>query len=384
VSAQVLSRDWGDAVAVAADVMLNAAFPADQVEIERRKILSAIDNLESNHSSLASRAWSRAIYGADHPLGQTTATSKDILAGVTRDELLAHHRKFVRPNNTTIVCVGRFDQEAVAARVRELLGAWEPSKDANFRRSARVEASMRKGTQFFTNKDFDESKMEPQTATIAIDHADKAQCIVRVGRLGITRDHPDYFACLVLDNILGTSPAFSDRFSRILRDEMGLAYSVYANIANSSTEEPGALIGYIATRPESVGQSLEGMRAIMRGIQAEQVTDVEFARAKNYLISSTLLGLEGSGAMAGLIQDIERYDLGYDWLKRYAAGIQAVTKDHVLECAKKHLGPEGLITVVAGPLDRIPEGREFLAGWNISDDPPAVEPTGNGAGASGN
>lgn len=386
ISAHVLSRDWADALAVAADVMLNASFPEDQVATERQKLFSAIDSLETSHGSLATRAWARAIYGADHPLGRATPSSRNAMAAITRDELLAHHRRFVRPNNTTIVCTGRFEPEAVAAKVKELLGGWEPSKEANFRRSARVDALPRTGTQFFTNKDFAESRLLTGTATIAIDHADKAQCIIRVGRVGITRDHPDWFACMVLDNILGTSPAFSDRFSRILRDEMGLAYSVYANIANSSTEEPGALIAYIATRPESVRQSLEGMRAIMRGIQAEEVTPEEFARAKNYLISSTLLGLEGSGAMAGLIQDIERYDLGYDWLRQFAAGIQAVTREQVLECAKRHLGPDGLVTVVAGPLDRIPDGREFLSSWNIADDPPAgvqpVEGSGNGGSES--
>jgi len=367
ITSQVLDRDWADAINMAADVMLNANFPADQLEIERNKLLTFIDGLKTSHSSLASRAYSRAIYGADHPYGNMTATNKDVVNSITRDELIAHHRRFVSPNNTTIVCVGRFDATAVAAKVKELLGEWKPNDDASFRRSGKLSIPARKGTQFFTNEDFSESAIEPGTATIAIDHPDKSQCIIRVGRLGITRDNPDYAACLVLDNVLGTSPAFSDRFSRILRDEMGLAYSVNANLANSSGEEPGAFIGFIGTRPESVRQALEGMRMIMRGIQAEEITDDEFERAKSYLISSTLLGLEGSGAMAGLIQSIERYDLGYDYLRKHAAAILGVTKADVMRCAKQYLGPEGLITVVAGPLEKVPDGKEFLGSWNIGE-----------------
>src|SRR5207249_11244038 len=68
---------------------------------------------------------------------------------------------------------------------------------------------------------------------------------------GSRRANPDYYKLLVMDYVLGTGPGFTDRLSARLRDREGLAYTVTANITNSSGEEPGLFTCYIGTDPEN-------------------------------------------------------------------------------------------------------------------------------------
>ena len=62
-----------------------------------------------------------------------------------------------------------------------------------------------------------------------------------MGHVGIRRDNPDYYKLLVMDYVLGTGPGFTDRLSARLRDRLGLAYTVSANITSSAGEQPGAV-----------------------------------------------------------------------------------------------------------------------------------------------
>ena len=68
--------------------------------------------------------------------------------------------------------------------------------------------------------------------------------------LGIARNHPDFTALAVLDHIFGSGPGFNERLSRIVRDEMGLAYSVGGGITDSADVAPGLFRVYVGTMPD--------------------------------------------------------------------------------------------------------------------------------------
>ena len=61
--------------------------------------------------------------------------------------------------------------------------------------------------------------------------------------------------------ILGSGPGFTDRLSKRLRDQMGLAYTVWARMARSADLEPGTFAAYIGTSPATRNQAIDGMRA---------------------------------------------------------------------------------------------------------------------------
>lgn len=381
ISARVLARDWQETFNVAADILQHANYPEDEIELERKSLITSVARQNESHQSVAGRAYRRLIYGGEHPWGSADPREIASVEALKREQLLAHHKTYVIPRNTRIIAVGRFDPAALEAQVREELGGWQNQGDApdgadtalnamierrDMAGESKVEGLRRKPkagkSVRLIGVEFDEDQIPADAASVLIDYPSKAQCIIMTGMIGISRDNPDYYALRVMDHVLGTSPGFADRFSRILRDEMGLAYSVYANISRNAAHEPSAFLGYIGTRPENVPQALEGMRALIQEIGEEPVSDAEFETARNYLLSTYVSELEGSGNLASLIAMMDEYDLGWDYLRTHNERIAAVTKEDIQRVAAKYLVPERMITVISGPLDRIPSGESGFGG----------------------
>ena len=82
------------------------------------------------------------------------------------------------------------------------------------------------------------------------------QVHILMGHLGVPRSHPDFDALAVADHILGSGPGFTDRLSRVIRDELGLAYSVGGGMTDSADIEAGTVPDLRGTGPdEATGPS---------------------------------------------------------------------------------------------------------------------------------
>jgi len=381
ISSRVLARDWEEAIDVTADVLMRANFPESEIELERTSLITSVARLNESHSSVASRAYARLLYGPEHPYGTANTRLIANVEKLTRSDLVQHYNTFIAPDNTRIIAVGKFDPSELSKAIEARLGTWQAERDAAGAEAFQAFLAQRIASEAdklrkielaidhakatidgespevveLVGESFDEDQIPAGANTVLIDYPSKTQCIIRMGILGVTRDNPDYYALRVLDHVLGTSPGFADRFSRILRDEMGLAYSVYANMTRTAGHEPGAWLGYIGTRPDSVPAALDGMHELVRQIREEPVGEEELSTARNYLLSTYTSDLEGSSNLASLISNMDEYDLGWDYLRVHSEKIKAVTAEDVQRVAMKYLVPERMITVIAGPLDRIPD-----------------------------
>jgi zinc protease len=178
--------------------------------------------------------------------------------------------------------------------------------------------------------------------------AGKNQSQVFVGSVAIPRNDPDWTALLVLDHVLGTGPGFSDRLSKDLRDEQGLAYSVSGNGSRSAAEHPGTWTGAIACLGDDLPRAIEGILGHVRRIRAEPVSDQELADAKSYLVGSQVFRYETTEQLAAELVHVRRFGLGFDWPARFPAEVEAVTKEDLLRVAKRLLDPDRMAVVVAG------------------------------------
>ena len=96
----------------------------------------------------------------------------------------------------------------------------------------------------------------------------------------------------------------------------------------------------------------KSIELILREIQrftARKVTEQELADNKALFIGRLPLGLETNGGVASSISNMEVHNLGLDYLQRYPAMIQAITRDEVLEVAREFLSPESYALTIAGP-----------------------------------
>jgi zinc protease len=172
-----------------------------------------------------------------------------------------------------------------------------------------------------------------------------------IGHVGIERKNPDYYALLLMDTILGSSPGFTSRIPRILRDEQGLAYTTFSNITSSAGLDPGRFIAYIGTAPENLDRAIFGLRSEIARIVEAGVTAEELETAKMYLTGSFVFHFQRNSQIAEFLLEAEVYDLGFDYLEKYPELIRSVSIEEVSRVTRKYVDPQNLTTVVVGPVD---------------------------------
>jgi zinc protease len=129
-----------------------------------------------------------------------------------------------------------------------------------------------------------------------------------------------------------------------IRDEMGLAYDV--NSFFSLNKEKGIFQIEVQTKNESAGLVIPEIVRQMERIRKEPVSDEELKDAKSYLTGSFTRRLDTNRKIADFFAFVEFYNLGLDYIEKYPAYINSVTKEDILRVARKYLNPENYVLVV--------------------------------------
>ena len=171
------------------------------------------------------------------------------------------------------------------------------------------------------------------------------QANIVLGHTGISRDNPDYYAVSVMNYILGGG-GFQSRLIKEIRDKKGLAYSVYSRF--DVNKYPGAFAVEVQTKNESAVIAMEGIKAELKKIRDEKVSDEELKDAKSYITGSFPLKFDTNAKISNFLVQIEFYNLGLDYLNEYVKKIEGITKDDIMRVARKYIDTENYIMVAVG------------------------------------
>ncbi len=327
-----ISRDTALGLDVISDVLINASFPLDKVQqqIERRaaQIRARLDVPRTQASDVFNEIIFKGTPQHRPPIGY-----EESVRALTRDDIVEFYDRHYVPNNTVMSIVGDIDKQEIKERVEGLFGRWPRRQDFSL-----------------PEPPVPTRQSEPVTRYVT---APKEQVNIYIGHAGIRRKNPDYYALLVMDTILGSSPGFTSRIPRILRDEMGLAYTTFSNITASAGLDPGRFIAYIGTSPDNLRPAIEGLKGEIARIAREPVTQEEIEVAKDYLTGSFVFHFQKNSQIADFLIEAEIYDLGFDYLDRYPDIIRSITRDEIARVAGEYIDPENLTEVVVGPVDEL-------------------------------
>jgi zinc protease len=174
----------------------------------------------------------------------------------------------------------------------------------------------------------------------------KSQSEIRFGLPGIARRDPDYYPLLVLNQILGKS-GLGGRFDARIRDLEGFASNLFSSFEANLSGGP-LVIGAVAN-PDRVDSVLTLMKEEIQKIKSEGVTEQEIQVAKNTLINSLLLALEGNEGIARQLLQVELFELGGDYLNRFADLVDQVKAESLLDCSRRRLLFDQAALVIVGP-----------------------------------
>jgi zinc protease len=325
-----LSKDITLGLDMVNAVLTNASFPDEKVQqsIERRiaQIKSRLDVPRTQASDI----FNETIFKGT-PQHRPAIGYAETVGRLTRDDVIGFYSRYYVPNNAVLAIAGDIDKEDVKKRIEATFGSW-PNVAAFETPHTPAPVRQREAIEKFVA-------------------AHKEQVNIFIGHVGVDRKNPDYYALLVMDTILGSSPGFTSRIPRILRDEQGLAYTTFSNITASAGIDPGRFIAYIGTSPENLDLAIEGLRNEIARIVKEPVSSNEVESAKAYLTGSFVFHFQKNLQIADFLIEAETYGLGFDYLERYPDIIRNVTVEDVTRVARTYLDPEHLTTVVVGPVD---------------------------------
>ncbi|HZS46829.1 MAG TPA: pitrilysin family protein [Blastocatellia bacterium] len=330
INATVLSKDVELALDLVSDILLNPTFPEDRVRQKVNKRVAQIKSRADQPRVVAADAFSEIIY-AGHPSHRPSIGYAGTVAGLTRQDIVDFYHRYYAPNNSMLAIVGEYDRDRLIDLVNEQFSGWKRNDNLDLPAIPEIERQKAPASRFI--------------------YMDKSQVNIYIGHLGIKRNNPDFYSLLVLDTILGSSPGFTSRIPRILRDEQGLAYTVVSNITSSASWDPGRFFAYIGTSPDNMIRAIDGLRNEIKRIVEEPVEEYELEDAKSYLTGSFVFEFETNSHIAGFLIQAETFDLGFDYLRQYPELINAVTVEDIQRVARLYIDPVNLTTVVAGPVD---------------------------------
>jgi zinc protease len=318
-SMSVLKEDLDTGLSVLADVLMNPAFPQDKIDLVKIQTRDSIARRNDNIGGITTREFNKLLYGADNPYARTE--EYETLNNITREDLIAFHKRYYHPNNMIVGMWGDFNTDEMKAKLESYFGKWQraqldlpPVPQVNYQPNGRV---------FFINKE------------------NVNQSNVAIGHLGGKQSDPDYFLLLTLNRVLG------ERFYTNIRDREGLAYSVYA-FWGAGTDRPGSFTMGGQTKSESTMKFINSMIAEIENVAKEEVKDEELTRAKESILNSFIFNFDTTGKIVSRLLYYEYYGYPKDYLARYKERVEKVTKADLLRVAKEYIRPEKFTFLVAG------------------------------------
>ncbi len=247
------------------DVLLNSVFDLDEIEKERRVILQEIHMVEDTPDERVHELFYHTLW-PNHPLGLPILGTAASVSELDREALIGYLAERYCGRNMIVTAAGNLDHEQVVATV------------------ARTFADLPAGRKPICTP--------PDTFHHAVNLQRKEldQVHICLGLRALPQSHPDRFSCQLLNTILGSS--MSSRLFQKLREERGMAYSVYSYL--NSYSDTGALVVYAGTSPEDAPHACGIILKELHQIKCFPVGEDELTSAKEQLKGQFLLSLEST------------------------------------------------------------------------------------------
>ncbi|RII29015.1 MAG: insulinase family protein [Geobacter sp.] len=326
VSLATLTRNLDRTLELFAQVLRQPAFREDRVALAKKRTIEGLRRQNDDPKGVADRELRKDLY-AGHPLGRYPTIAS--VEKITRDDMVAFHRRFFHPNNIILAVSGDFKRDELLGKLNAAFSGWE-------RQTVDLPPIPQPNPE-----------IRPE---VLLAPKEINQTVVRMGQLGIDKDNPDLYAIRVMDYILGGG--FTSRLTTEIRSNQGLAYNVdsYFDIGRRFT---GVFVAETETKSESTIKAITLMRDIITGMTTAPVTDQELALAKDSIVNSFLFGFTRPDMIVNQQARLEYYTYPQGYLENYRDRIARVTKEDVLRVARQYLHPNAMVLMVVGNRDKL-------------------------------
>jgi zinc protease len=332
VSLSALKENLESSLEVYSDVILNPAFPEQELVRQKRLGISHIQREKTTPMSMALRIFPALIYGEGHAysLPMTGSGTEEAITDLSRADLQTFHQTWFKPNNATMIVVGDTSLKEIAPILDSLFSNWVGSE--------------------IPQKNIPSVALPESSRIVLVDRPGSEQSIIIGGQVVFAKSDERELALQTVNDIFGGS--FTSRINMNLREDKAWSYGVRSMLVDTMNQRP--FIVYAPVQSDRTADSLAELDRELRELLNDKPVNEEEVDTSKKRSTLTLPGRwETAQAVANDIAQMVRFTLPNDYWKEYAGLVSKVSVQETNAAARNQLKPDQLIWVVVGDLAKI-------------------------------
>jgi len=316
------TREQTLALEVFTKVLQKPDFPEAVLAREKARIISGLQEAETQPESISNKAFMKAMYGT-HPYSLDESGEVDTVAKIKREDLQNFYSQYYGAKGAVIAMIGDLTREQ-ANKIAENISSGMPKSVA----IAPIPPVA------YPTKAIEQRIVHPAS-----------QSHILLGYPGIKRGDPDLFPLYVGNYILGGG-GFVSRLTEEVREKRGLVYSVYSYFMPMA--ELGPFQIGLQTKKDQADDALKLVRETLDKFLKDGVTESELKAAKANIIGGFPMRIDSNGKILDYLAVIGFYKLPLSYLDDYNAKVASVTTAQIKEAFNRRLKADNFVTIIVG------------------------------------
>ena len=324
VTMTALSENLAAAFDLLGEVMRTPAFRAREVARLKAERIAELLQLRAEPRGLADEIFSRFLYRAASRYARPEGGDEKSVDAIERDQLVTFYETRFLPGGTSVIVAGDVTVDRAEELARRAFGDWAGGAPPDVVGDDRPARSTR--------------------AVHLVAKGDAPQSELRIGHVGIPRNHPDFFPVNVMNAVLGG--LFNSRINLNLREAHGYTYGAFSSF--DWRRQAGPFVVSTAVKSDITHAAAKEVLIEIDRIRAEAIAPDELSLATSYLDGVFPIRFETTAAIAAALSVLIVHGLPDDYYDRYRDRVRAITREQILDAARRYLHPDALQMVVVG------------------------------------
>ena len=323
--AKVVDEHLPLAMDVLSDLVRHSVFDEEELEKEKGVVLEEIAMAEDSPEDVVSELVMSARYG-DQAIARPILGQNETVSGFSRTLVMGFYHKMYRPDNCVLAIAGHYDWDELLDLANRYLGDWAKA-----------------------DSDVPGYITLPEKPTILRREKEIEQLHLCIGYPGVTQLSDSLYPMSLVNSVFGG--AMSSRLFQTIREERGMAYSVYSY--PSAYRDTGIWVVYAGTSMQNGNTVLSLIREEAKKLSHEGMTQSEFTQARDQLKGSYVLGLESTSSRMNalgrrmlLMNEIQSEE---EVIKK----INDISYDDVTDIARMLLSGEAAVALVGRDIAKL-------------------------------
>jgi zinc protease len=323
INIQSLKQNLATTLKIVEESLFEPKFDQGEFDLEKKKQLDGIMQMQTNASALAEIAYRKILYGNNHVMGNTASGNAETVNAITLDDVKNYYSN-LNSGMVSVAVSGDISKDQIASQLAFL---------------SRLKAGN------VPKADVSEVPKIEKTKIYFIDKKNAAQSEIRVGYIALPYEAlGDYYKATIMN--FSFAGAFNSRTNYLLREIKGWTYGTRGGF--SGTKHPGPYTISGGFKANTTDSTLVEIFKELKKYTDGGVTDEEIAFTKNAMLQSDALKYESPFQKLAFVKRVLDYDLPKDYVAKQSVILNSITKPEINNLAKKYLPYNNMVVVVVG------------------------------------